>query len=609
MTEHRKSLTCKSNIHTMDMAHLERLMRIRSLMKEQGIDGYIIPSSDPHISEYLPEGYKCIAWVSGFTGSAGTLVITQEFAGLWTDGRYFVQAIEQLKNTGFELVELKVQGASEYADWLSSKLPAGAVVAFDGNLASLSVATAVKQVLEPIGITVKGHEDLLSPIWGDRPALPQKKAFLLAEEITGQSTVSKLEEVRHALVQNKADCHFISSLDDVAWLLNIRGQDVPCNPVVLAFVYVSMEEVVLFIDPKKLSPEDTAILNSQGVQILGYSEAFGFIQQIVCSSILLDPKRTCFAIYDSVPKNIKIIERINPSTSLKAVKNNVEIQHIRDTMIKDGVALTKFFKWLEETVGKEELSEISISKKLQEFRAEQSGFVDVSFDTIAGYLDHGALPHYHATTASNYKLESKGLLLVDSGGQYLTGTTDVTRVVSLGAITQEEQDDYTIILKGMIEGSQSVFPVGSKGYQIDAITRRPIWNTLRNYGHGTGHGIGFFLNVHEGPHVFNTSNIDIAIEEGMITSIEPGLYREGKHGIRIENLVLAQKYDESVFGDFMHFETLTICYIATELVNKQLLGSTHVDWLNQYNQWVYDQLLPHLSIAEISWLKRKTRAI
>lgn len=589
--------------------HLERLGKIREAMRQQGIDAYIIPSSDPHISEYLPDRYKCIAWVSGFTGSAGTLVITHDFAGLWTDARYFVQANEQLQGSGFELVKLRIQGAAEYAEWLAEKLSAGAKVAFDGNLASLLVAQTVKNTLEPLQIEVDGHTDLLSSIWDDRPALPQVKAFLLDEKTTGQSTTSKLEAVRQIMAKSRVESHFISSLDDVAWLLNIRGQDVPCNPVVLSFVYVSQQEAILFISEGKLDEQDIAVLNGHGVQVKPYEHAFDFVKHITSSSILIDPKRTCFAIYDSIPSSVKIVEKINPSTSLKAVKNEVELNHIRQTMIYDGIALTKFFKWLEETVGKEELSEISIAEKLQAFRAEQPGFVDVSFSTIAGYLEHGALPHYHATEQSNYTLKPEGLLLVDSGGQYRTGTTDITRVVSLGNITQEEKDDYTIVLKGTIEGSQAIFPVGSKGYQIDAITRRPIWATLRNYGHGTGHGIGFFLNVHEGPHVFNPTNVDIAIEEGMITSIEPGLYREGKHGIRIENLVLARKYYSSIFGDFMHFETLTICYIDTALVNKELLDQTHIDWLNNYNQWVFDMLSPHLSQAEKEWLAQKTKAI
>lgn len=589
--------------------HLERLGKIREAMRQQGIDAYIIPSSDPHISEYLPDRYKCIAWVSGFTGSAGTLVITHDFAGLWTDARYFVQANEQLQGSGFELVKLRIQGAAEYAEWLAEKLSAGAKVAFDGNLASLLVAQTVKNTFEPLQIEVDGHTDLLSSIWDDRPALPQVKAFLLDEKTTGQSITSKLEAVRQIMAKSRVESHFISSLDDVAWLLNIRGQDVPCNPVVLSFVYVSQQEAILFISEGKLDEQDIAVLNGHGVQVKPYERAFDFVKHITSSSILIDPKRTCFAIYDSIPSSVKIVEKINPSTSLKAVKNEVELNHIRQTMIYDGIALTKFFKWLEETVGKEELSEISIAEKLQAFRAEQPGFVDVSFSTIAGYLEHGALPHYHATEQSNYTLKPEGLLLVDSGGQYRTGTTDITRVVSLGNITQEEKDDYTIVLKGTIEGSQAIFPVGSKGYQIDAITRRPIWATLRNYGHGTGHGIGFFLNVHEGPHVFNPTNVDIAIEEGMITSIEPGLYREGKHGIRIENLVLARKYYSSIFGDFMHFETLTICYIDTALVNKELLDQTHIDWLNNYNQWVFDMLSPHLSQAEKEWLAQKTKAI
>ena len=591
------------------MSHLERLAQIRAAMKSQGIDAYIIPSSDPHISEYLPERYKCIAWVSGFTGSAGTLVITQGFAGLWTDARYFVQANEQLAGTGFELVKLKTQGAAEYADWLSEQLEEGAQVAFDGNLASLLVAHTVKSILEPLQIKVNGHVDLLSAIWNDRPELPQVKAFLLDESTTGQSTTSKLAAVRQILAKARVESHFISSLDDVAWLLNIRGQDVPCNPVVLSFVYLSQDKAILFIADGKLSPENIAILNSQGVEIADYEAALEFVKNIDTASIVIDPKRTCFAIYDSIPSSVKIVEKINPSTSLKAIKNEVEINHIRQTMINDGVAMTKFFKWLEEAIGQEELSEISIAEKLQGFRAEQDGFVDVSFSTIAGYLDHGALPHYHATEQSNYTLKPEGLLLVDSGGQYKTGTTDITRVISLGNITQEEKDDYTIVLKGTIEGSQAIFPVGSKGYQIDAITRRPIWATLRNYGHGTGHGIGFFLNVHEGPHVFNPTPTDIAIEEGMITSIEPGLYREGKHGIRIENLVLAKKHDNSIFGDFMNFETLTICYIDTDLVNKDLLGQDHIDWLNDYNQFVFDKLSPHLTTAEASWLANKTKAI
>ncbi len=592
------------------MTNLEKLSEIRFLMKEKGIDGYIIPSSDPHISEYLPDFYKCIAWTSGFTGSAGTLVITQDFAGLWTDSRYFVQANEQLAGSGFELVKLKVQHAPEYVTWLGEKLAEGATVAFDGNLASLAVANSVNSILSPLGIKVNGHVDLLDPVWKGRPALPTEKAYTLPVSTTGQSTVDKIDAVRKALKQKRATAHLVSSLDDLAWLLNIRGTDVKCNPVTLGFAFVDQKQVILFIEAVKLEAATRAELESYGITIKPYEEVKAFLQALGKDEvILLDPKRTCFATYDSVADGVKIIEDMNPSTLLKTVKNDVEINHERHAMVNDGVALTKFFKWIEENVAKGELTEMNIADHLRGLRAEQPGFKDISFDTIAGYKDHGALPHYKAEEHSNYKLETTGLLLVDSGGQYETGTTDITRVVALGTPTQEEKEDYTIVLKGTIEGSMAIYAKGTRGYQIDAITRRPIWATMRNYGHGTGHGVGFFLNVHEGPQVFNGTATDIAIEPGMITSIEPGLYREGKHGIRIENLVLSKDLASNQFGDFMDFETLTICYIATDLVEKSLLGKEHIDWLNNYNQWVYDSISSKLSAEEAAWLKEKTKAI
>lgn len=591
------------------MKYIDKLASLRQEMKEKAVDAYIIPSSDPHISEYLPERYKCIAWTSGFTGSAGTLAITQDFAGLWTDSRYFVQANEQLAGTGFELVKLQVQGKAEYASWLAKKLKKGDTVAFDGNLASVAVAQSVQSELEPLGINVNGHLDLLEPIWNNRPELPKEKAYLLDVASTGQSTKDKLAVVKEKLNDKRADLHFVSSLDDLAWILNIRGNDVHCNPVVLGFLLIETDKNTLFIDQEKLSSSDLASLKESGVDVSAYHLAFDAIKQVKGERILLDPKRTCFANYDSVPEGIEIIEDMNPSTLLKSIKNEVEINHTRHAMVKDGVALTKFFKWVEENVGSGELSEISIAEKLQDLRAASEGFVDISFDTIAGYKAHGALPHYKATDTSNSTLSAEGLLLVDSGGQYKDGTTDITRVISLGNITAEEKKDYTIVLKGTIEGSQSIFPVGTKGYSIDAITRRPIWETFRNYGHGTGHGVGYFLNVHEGPQVFNMAAIDIPVEEGMITSIEPGLYREGHYGIRIENLVLSKKVESNQFGEFMDFETLTICYIDTQLVDKSLLDQKHVDWLNNYNAWVYEQLSPKLEEAEKNWLKEKTKGI
>lgn len=591
------------------MNYIEKLASIRQLMKEKGVDAYIIPSSDPHISEYLPDRYKCIKWTSGFTGSAGTLVITEDFAGLWTDARYFVQANEQLAGSGFELVKLQVQGKAEYVTWLGKKLEKGNTVAFDGNLAAVAVAQTVQQELEPLGIQVDGHLDLLDPIWEGRPALPTEPAYLIGVETTGESTADKIKRIKTQMQDKRVEAHFVSSLDDLAWILNIRGNDVHCNPVVLGFLLITTDKNTLYIQSGKLAEADVASLKQSGVEVADYEKAFEVVQTISANRILLDPKRTCFAIYDAVPANVDIVEDMNPSTWFKSMKNEVEVAHTRNAMVKDGVALTKFFKWLEENVKTGELSEISIAEELQGIRAASEGFVDISFDTIAGYKEHGALPHYKATDDSNSTLLQEGLLLVDSGGQYKDGTTDITRVVSLGNITDAERQDYTIVLKGTIEGSQAIFPRGTKGYSIDAITRRPIWETLRNYGHGTGHGVGFFLNVHEGPQVFNMAAVDIPVEPGMISSIEPGLYREGEYGIRIENLVLSKVIDSNQFGEFMDFETLTICYIATDLVDKSLLEEKHINWLNDYNAWVFEKLSPSLSAEEQAWLKEKTAAI
>jgi len=589
------------------MTYLEKLAAIRHLMKQEQIDAYLIPSSDPHISEYLPDRYKCIAWVSGFTGSAGTLAITQSFAGLWTDSRYFVQASEQLVDSGFELVKLKVQHAAEYADWLAANLPAGATVAFDGWLMSASSAAAVRKPLIAVGVELREDTDLLTPLWTDRPALPESPAYLLGEAITGETTISKLTRLRAEIVRNHADAHFISSLDDVAWLLNIRGNDVVCNPVVLAFVLVTSETATLFIDRAKLSRQEQATLQASGVEIADYMQVDDYLEDLSGKMFLVDPRRTSSRIYNLLLPGVQ--EEINPTTRFKSVKNTVEIGHTRKTMVKDGVALTRFFKWLEETIGNETVSELSLTDQLRMFRAEQDGFVGESFDTIAGYRAHGALPHYKATAASNSEVQAEGLLLVDSGGQYLTGTTDITRVVALGTPSEEEQADYTLVLKGMIEGSTAVFPNGTRGYQIDALTRKPLWDELRNYGHGTGHGVGFFLNVHEGPHTLNGAAVDVPIVPGMVTSIEPGLYREGEYGIRIENLVLSVDHADTRFGSFMAFETLTLCYIDTRLIDKSLLETKQVSWLNKYHATVYDQLAPYLDEQEQHWLAKKTAAI
>ncbi|WP_207432300.1 aminopeptidase P family protein [Sabulibacter ruber] len=592
------------------MNHTDKLDSIRQQMQAQGVSAYIIPSADPHISEYVPDRYKCIAFASGFTGSAGTLVITQDFAGLWTDARYFEQAQEQLAGSGFELVKLKVQHAPEYIQWLATKLQSGETVAFDGRLMSLSLAQLLEQQLKRRGIQLASDRDYLDAIWENRPALPTAPAFLLEEQITGKSMEEKLQEVRAALQQAGTEYHLISSLDDIAWLFNVRGSDVKCNPVVLSFALISQDQAVLFIDQAKLNPADKARLERAGVTLHPYDTVGQALSQLPGnSSIYLDPKRTCQALFEQLPGTVNVVQDTNPTTVFKALKNEVEVAHTRTTMGKDGVALTRFFKWLEENITKTEITEISAAEKLREFRAEQEGFVGESFDTIAGYREHGALPHYKATPESDVVLKPEGLFLLDSGGQYQTGTTDITRVISLGNLTQEEKTDYTLVLKGTIDGSTARFPKGTRGYQIDAITRKPLWDHARNYGHGTGHGVGFFLNVHEGPHVFNATPTPIDIELGMITSVEPGIYRSGRYGIRIENLVLTVPDETNEFGEFYTFETLTQFLIDTAPVNKDLLEPHHILWLNNYNQQVVEKLSPYLNSEEQAWLKEKAKAI
>lgn len=579
-------------------------------MKEQGLSAYIIPSADPHISEYLPDRYKCIYFASGFTGSAGTLVITQDFAGLWTDARYFVQAKDQLAGSGFELVKLQAQQAPEYIGWLADRLEQGEVVAYDAKLISVGLAELLEQELTPLGIEMATDRDLLDAIWEDRPELPTASAYLIGEETTGQSTTSKLEALRKALKKQRADFHLISSLDDMAWLFNIRGSDVKCNPVVLSFALISQDNAVLFIDQAKLRETDKKQLMADGVELQPYEMVDRLLAELpASSSILLDPKRNCYALYKQLPAEVRVIQTTNPTTFLKAIKNEVEVENTRKTMVKDGVALTRFFKWLEENLGKETITELSVADKVLEFRAEQEGFVGESFDTIAGYKAHGALPHYKATPESDVELKADGLFLLDSGGQYTTGTTDITRVVSLGNLTEEEKIDYTLVLKGMIDGATARFPKGTRGYQIDAITRKPLWDYARNYGHGTGHGVGFFLNVHEGPHVFNPSPTPVDIELGMITSVEPGLYRPNQYGIRIENLVLTIPDEANDFGEFYTFEHLTLALIDTAPVKKELLDEHQIKWLNDYNQLVVVKLGPQLTEEELNWLQEKAKAI
>lgn len=591
------------------MTYSEKLIKIRNQMQADGVDAYIIPSADPHISEYLPDYYKCIPFVSGFKGSAGTLVITHEHAGLWTDFRYFEQAEDELKGSGFELMKQKIQHAPEYIQWLTEKLGKGAVVAADHRLLSLLLGDLLTQKFSIKGISLTS-KDYLSSIWENRPGLPEEKAYLIEDRYIGQSVTSKLEQVRTVLQQQDASHHLISSLDDLAWLFNIRGNDVSYNPVVLSFALVSQNQATLFIDSNKLSATEKELLLRSGVETQPYQAIEKAILNIPSnSSIFIDPKRNCFAYYKLIPESVLVIKDTNPTTNLKAIKNETELSNTRTAMLKDGVAITRFLKWLSENIGKTRITELSAAAELRRFREQQEGFVGDSFNTISAYKAHGALPHYGASAESDTEVMAEGLFLVDSGGQYFYGTTDITRTIPMGNQTEEECIDYTLVLKGMIDGCKVRFPKGTCGYQIDAITRKPLWDSGINYGHGTGHGVGYFLNVHEGPQVINPSANPVAVEPGMVTSIEPGIYRPGKHGIRIENLVHTIKDVINDFNEFYTFEILTIAPISTKIVKKELLEQSQVNWLNNYNKVVFEKLSPLLSTEEAAWLKEETMPI
>jgi Xaa-Pro aminopeptidase len=591
------------------MKYSEKLAAIRQQMKADGVNAYIIPSADPHISEYLPSHYKCIAFATGFKGSVSTAVITENFAGLWADSRYFEQAEEQLQGSGFELVKLKAQGAAEYVQWLAQELPQAAKIAFDEKMVSVLLGQILAQQLAYKNIEFL-NKDYLNPIWENRPPLPNQPAFLIDAAFTGQTTQNKLAAVRAAMKQQKVSHHLISSLDDMAWLFNLRGADVSYNPVVLSFALITEKQANLYIDANKLTEQDQLSLTQSGVEILAYhsvAEDLKFLPE--GSSILIDPKRSCFALFKLIPKSVSCVLNTNPSTNLKAIKNNTEIENTRVAMVKDGVAITKFLKWVKDNVNKIEITELSAAAQLKNFRAEQEGFVGESFTTIAGYKGHGALPHYSSTPESDVVVKADGLFLVDSGGQYHYGTTDITRVLPMGNNTEEERTDYTLVLKAMIEGCKTRFPKGTCGYQIDAITRKPMWDYALNYGHGTGHGVGYYLNVHEGPQVINASATPVVLELGMISSIEPGIYRSGKHGIRIENLVLTVKDQNNEFNEFYAFESLTLAPIDTTLVKKELLEQTQINWLNKYHEKVFEKIAPFLNDEEKEFLKEMTKAL
>lgn len=593
----------------------ERVEQLRNILKEKEIFAYIIPSSDYHQSEYVGDYFKSREFMSGFTGSAGTLIVTQEEAGLWTDGRYFIQAEEQLKGSTINLFRIGEDKVPTIEEYLIEKMPKDSVLGFDGKVIS---ATQGKDYLEKLkfkNIKIEYCDDLIDILWKERNNLPNENAFLLDIRYCGESFSSKLNRLRDEIKKNKATIHIITTLDDIAWLFNIRGNDIKYNPVVLSYAIITLNEVYLFIDKNKLEDNILNELKKENVKIQSYDYIYDFVKEIKESEVvLLDPQKVNYSIYNNIPKNIQKIEMYNPTRDFKCIKNKVELENIRQSHIKDGTAVTKFMYWLKNNVGKIDISEISATKKLEEFRHEQDLFIEPSFDTIAGYREHAAMMHYSATQDTDYKLEPRDLFLVDSGGQYYDGTTDITRTFALGEISEELKTHFTLVVRGMIRLSRAKFLHGCRGYNLDILARGPIWDENLDYKCGTGHGIGFVLNVHESPNGFRWKVVperddSCILEEGMVTTNEPGIYIEGSHGIRIENELITRKLEKNEYGQYMDFEVVTLAPIDLDAINPDMMLENEKEYLNNYHKLVYDKISPFLNEEEKEWLKQYTRSI
>ena len=590
----------------------QRLEALREVMRRENLDAFIFPSTDPHNSEYVPERWKGREWISGFNGSAGTAVVTMHSAALWTDSRYFIAAADQLSGTEFQLMKLKIEGTPTISEWLGSELRevSSAQVGVDGMCNSAAnVEVLVSDLRREGGITVRTNLDPLDIVWTDRPQIPASKVEIQPVELAGETVASKLTRIRKALRDLHADGMLMSALDDVAWTLNLRGTDVHCTPVFVSYLLISTTSATLYINKEKLTPEVEAHLESQGVKMAGYDDVRKGIKEYAEYNILLDPNETNYTLSRLVDVQ-EVIRHKSPIPAMKAIKNEAEIRGYRSAMLKDGIALVKFLRWLKPAVEAGGQTEISIDKKLTSLRAEQPLFRDISFDTIAGYGAHGAIVHYEATPETDIPLEPHGLLLLDSGAQYQDGTTDITRTIALGPVSDYETHIYTLVLKGHIQLEICKFPSGASGTQMDILAREAMWREGLNYLHGTGHGVGSYLSVHEGPHQFRLEWMPAPFLENMTVTDEPGIYLAGQFGVRIENTLLISHYKDTEFGKFLQFESLTLCPIDTTPVVKEELLPEEVAWLNEYHQHVYDMLAPHLDDeGDKEWLRKATMPI
>nr|WP_315408339.1 aminopeptidase P family protein [uncultured Prevotella sp.] len=589
----------------------ERVGRLRSWMKENGFTAFVFPSSDPHNSEYVADHWKSREWISGFSGSAGTAVVTLEHASLWTDSRYFIAAEKELNGTGFQLMKLRVEGTPSVSEWLASELSTyeKAVVGLDGNVNSFAEVAAMEQELATKGnITVRTDADPMAELWTDRPVIPDNEIQLHPLEYSGESTSSKISRARKYLSECGADGLLVTALDEIAWVLNLRGSDVHCNPVFVSYLLISPEKVTLYINNVKLSAEVNAYLASEKIDVEAYEAVVEGLRSYTGKSLLVDMTSTNYSLATAVPFE-KVCSGVSPLVSMKAVKNKVEQDGFRAAMLRDGVAVVKFLAWLKSAVEAGGQTEISLDERLTALRAEQPKFKGISFDTIVGYEAHGAIVHYEATPETDIPVEPHGLVLIDSGAQYLDGTTDITRTIALGELSEEQRRVYTLVLKGHIQLDMCRFPAGACGSQIDALARAPMWREGYNYMHGTGHGVGSYLNVHEGPHQIRMEWRPAPLQAGMTVTNEPGIYLEGKFGVRIENTLLIVPAESTAFGDFLKFETLTLAPIDTAPIVLEMLSTEEREWLNNYHRRVYESLSPYLEGNEKEWLRKATLPI
>ena len=588
----------------------EKLIELRRIMDRENIAAYIISGTDPHNSEYLPAPWQQRKWISGFTGSYGTVVVTKNEAGLWTDTRYFIQAEKELAGSGIKLHKLRIPGAVDYPQWLAEVLESGTKVGIDGFCMPVSDVRNLKNALSSKNITIQEQIDLLGEMWFDRPALPVEKIIRLDTKYVGKSAGERIGKIREFIRDNHGDAILFSCLDEIAWLYNIRCNDIAYNPVAISYAIVEKDKAHLFIKLDKISQEIAQQLAEDGIELHDYHHLFLFLDAQNKENTYFVDTNTCnYTVFNHLAKKFEVREIESPIPLLKAVKNTTELDGFRLACRKDGVALSKFYYWLENRLSQQPITELEAAEQLTWFRSQDKEYVSDSFGCISAYGPNAALPHYSATPEQQSEIHPKGLYLVDSGAQYMHGTTDITRTIPLGELTEVEKEDYTLVLKGMIDLSMLYFPKGSKGCNIDIVARLPLYMNLRNFGHGTGHGVGYFLNVHEGPQSIRPDLKNQEMLPGMVTSNEPGLYREGLHGIRHENLIVCQPKAVNEFGEFYQFETITLCYFDTSALLIQLLNQNEIDWLNAYNERVYQEVSPYLEEQERTWLRNKTKAI